>query len=348
MARAFGHPFLPQNSRLELFSLNSREGRLATDLFVKQTDTHQYLHFKSCHPFHIKKAIPYGQALRMRRIRSDVHVFDQRCKELKEWLLSRKYDPKLIDKQIARARAMDREQLLTYKDPSKNGDDKGNRDILTLSYHPALNGTVQKIITDNFNILGCDEEHRNVYQQKPMVAFRRAKTLKDKLVRARLPQYTVSTKKGCAPCAKRRNCDVCHYIASSTTFSTYDKSRTFDIRCGLLHCNSKYVVYLLQCKTCNIQYVGSTTTQFRKRFNNYKSQFRKFSNQKEGNKTSVPQSGLFEHFMKSDHNGMSDWAFKLIDEAETESDLRLKESWWQYKLDTFKPKGLNERDVAIT
>ena len=46
-----------------------KEGdRLSTDLFVKETDTHQFLHFKSCHPFHTKKGIPYGQALRLRRI----------------------------------------------------------------------------------------------------------------------------------------------------------------------------------------------------------------------------------------------------------------------------------------
>ena len=30
----------------------------------KPTDTHQYFDFKSCHPRHVKEAIPYGQALR--------------------------------------------------------------------------------------------------------------------------------------------------------------------------------------------------------------------------------------------------------------------------------------------
>ena len=48
---------------------------LKTDLFVKDKDTHQYLDFSSCHTFHTKKGIPYGQALRIRRIVSDDDVF---------------------------------------------------------------------------------------------------------------------------------------------------------------------------------------------------------------------------------------------------------------------------------
>ena len=43
-------------------------GALGTDLFCKLTDAHQYLHSKSCHPWHTKKAIPFSQALRIRRI----------------------------------------------------------------------------------------------------------------------------------------------------------------------------------------------------------------------------------------------------------------------------------------
>ena len=33
------------------------------------------------------------------------------------------------------------------------------------------------------------------------------------------------------------------------------------------HCNNEYVVYLLTCKICRKQYVGSTITKFRLRFN---------------------------------------------------------------------------------
>ena len=34
------------------------KGYLTTDLYVKLTDTHQYLHKDSCHPSHCKRGIP--------------------------------------------------------------------------------------------------------------------------------------------------------------------------------------------------------------------------------------------------------------------------------------------------
>lgn len=40
-------------------------------LDVKETDTHQFLHFTSCHHFHTKRGIHFDQALRIRRICSD-------------------------------------------------------------------------------------------------------------------------------------------------------------------------------------------------------------------------------------------------------------------------------------
>ena len=45
--------------------------QLVTDLYVKPTDTHQYLHATSCHVYHSKKSIPYSQALRLNRICSE-------------------------------------------------------------------------------------------------------------------------------------------------------------------------------------------------------------------------------------------------------------------------------------
>ena len=49
------------------------------------TDSHQYLHSCSCHPYHCKKGIPYSQALRLKRICSDPSSFDTRCNDLEKW-----------------------------------------------------------------------------------------------------------------------------------------------------------------------------------------------------------------------------------------------------------------------
>ena len=40
-----------------------KNDQLATDLYIKLTDTHQYLHACSFHVYYVKQSIPYSQAL---------------------------------------------------------------------------------------------------------------------------------------------------------------------------------------------------------------------------------------------------------------------------------------------
>ena len=73
------------------------------DLYFKPTDSHQYLHFSSCHPYHYKKGIPYNQAPPLNRICSDPHSFNRGCNDLEKWLKERGYIEREIRKQIFRA-----------------------------------------------------------------------------------------------------------------------------------------------------------------------------------------------------------------------------------------------------
>ena len=51
---------------------------LITDVYSKDIDTHQYLDNSSCHLTHVKKVIPHGQALRLRRIRESDQTSNER------------------------------------------------------------------------------------------------------------------------------------------------------------------------------------------------------------------------------------------------------------------------------
>ena len=44
---------------------------------------------------------------------------------------------------------------------------------------------------------------------------------------------------------------------------------------------------------------------------------------------------------------MDDWELTLIDEAPDLPSVRQRESFWQYKLNSFAPYGLNDRDVPL-
>ena len=68
-------------------------------------------------------------------------------------------------------------------------------------------------------------------------------------------------------------------------------------------------------------------------FNNYKACSRKFNSG-----ASVPQVEFFRHFTEEGHHGfLKDIRVKIID--------RMRESFWQYRLDFFAPKGLNTKQV---
>ena len=104
-------------------------------------------------------------------------------------------------------------------------------------------------------------------------------------------------------------------------------------------------VYLIECEIFGEQYTGITKTKFRSRANNYKSTQRKIMNKKAVPKQALKQKRFHEHYYSDGHNGIEDWVITLIDSADTLKELRKKELYWMYKLKTYAPCGLNERDV---
>ena len=87
-------------------------------------------------------------------------------------------------------------------------------------------------------------------------------------------------------------CEVCNFVEESRTFSNSSGDSSFDIKYDL-HCNSKFVVYLLKCKTCHKQFVGSTKTKFRTRLNNYRKDLRCLIEQR----PKQNQKEFHEHFI---------------------------------------------------
>ena len=108
---------------------------IETDLYVKPTDTHQYLHIESCHPQHCKYSILYSQALRLHRICSAQENLLKRCEELKEHLSRRGYpDTKeLLKSEIQWAISTPREDSLQLRHREKS-----DCVPLTVTYHPNL------------------------------------------------------------------------------------------------------------------------------------------------------------------------------------------------------------------
>ena len=116
-------------------NISQKEGALQTDLYCKSTDTHQLLHFRSCHLYVYKKSVSYGQAIRMKRTCSNEEKLSSRLEDLEHWFCSRGYKKEMVHREIQKVPSMNRENLL------RKSEKQGKNDSLTLvlTYHPALN-----------------------------------------------------------------------------------------------------------------------------------------------------------------------------------------------------------------
>ena len=90
-----------------------------------------------------------------------------------------------------------------------------------------------------------------------------------------------------------------------------------------IDCNNKCLIYLLTCKTCLKQYVGSTTDCFRYRWNNYKCNDRKFARGE-----ACLQEYFFEHFNSEGHNGfLHDVLVTLNDKTDAKNSIKREHYW---------------------
>ena len=127
----------------------------------------------------------------------------------------RGYEESLVKEQIDRVRRLDRATLLANSGNRANDQGRGERVPLVATYHPALN-SLGKVAKRLHPMLTNSEEHRKVFPEPYLIAFRRCKNLKDKLVRARLSNEGTD-KKGCSRCGKSR-CQVFNVMSNSEHF----------------------------------------------------------------------------------------------------------------------------------
>ena len=173
-------------------------------------------------------------------------------------------------------------------------------------------------------------------EKPPMIGWCKARTLKDCLVRAKI--NNVDTKELKSARCNGRSSQVCQYIEETHEFEDADGNKYYICK-GVINCKTDFTAHKFHCSSCSKQYVGSNIPDFRIRFNNYNSAFRRVS--KSGKPRKVNQEHFHQHLKLFQHNGMDDWRVTLIDIADNRKELRRRENFCQYKLNTFFPHGLN-------
>ena len=119
----------------------------------------------------------------MKNICDSEDVFKRRENELKGFLWKRDYERGFVDEQICRVNGLDRDVLLNGT--GKRNSDRSDRLVLTLDFHPALQ-VVHSILRELQTLVDLVPVLKKLLPVTPRLSFRRAKNLKDILVRAKM------------------------------------------------------------------------------------------------------------------------------------------------------------------
>jgi hypothetical protein len=180
-----------------------------------------------------------------------------------------------------------------------------------------------------------------LFEQKPMLAHKRAPNMRDLLVKATTEFPTVAhsneelfncNTKRCP----RRFCPICPKSKVQGTIKSHVTKQTYRTVTKVT-CETANVIYCLTCMQCGKQYVGETKRTFRIRISEHLGDIRNKRNHKP----------VARHFNSKNHNikCVSACIIEMLtrnpDLDSTTSIRREREGDWVYRLRTLDPLGLN-------
>jgi len=308
-------------------SVRISRGKIITDLYRKPTAVSQYLLPSSCHPHFVTKNIPYSLCYRLLRICSEPATLKLRLNELKDLLLLRHYDPKVIDRAIARISGVSREAALQKVEKTKTSD-KITFVVPFDPRYPPINCIVKK----HFDVMYQDPYLKRVFGDGVQVSYRRHQNLRELLCRARLYPLSQNPRpkrelNGWMRCSK--NCVTCiHSSGNRDKFRATATGKTFEIR-QRITCTDINLIYVVECAKCLAQYVGKTKGAFKTRMNAHRSSIGKGT------------SSLGQHFEGPGHTSRDFTCFAIeIVRGGDIFTLGARERLWIDRLDTVS-RGLN-------
>ena len=273
------------------------ENKLDIKTHIKKTNKQLYVHESSYHPKSTKKAIMKGETIRYLRTNSNKSNFDKMKTQLIHKLKQRGYKQNHIMKQMEGILHEDRAKTLTRKVKPKDTHNQ----ILVTNYSDDI-PRIKEIIRKHWKIIQKDPKLNLIFKAPPLIATRNSHSLRNKLVRAKLPtedteresndttlnpdtaqptslpdEYPIclfnktsqNFRNPITRCTK--NCIICKMLATNLfARSTSKKTKhqtTLPPEDQHYNCKSKNVIYLATCnyKNCAAQYIGYTTRSLRDR-----------------------------------------------------------------------------------
>ena len=234
------------------------EGNIWTDVYYKPTNTHDYLHFNSHHPDHIKKNIPHVLSKRIMVLSTKEESVRNNLLDLRKWLRQCGYPDTLIDRGVYTA---------SLQGPSPNKDTK----VLPLinTYYNNYDNKVVCTIARQLIETSKDERVQKAFSN---VTFVQALKQPPNLLRTLSNSAMIRQKQPSLPkvvkCSDKR-CKICKlYIQDDISFKM-SNGKIWELRCEV-GCNTPNIIYYLKCNFCDhYETYSGKTDDTRLRLNNH-------------------------------------------------------------------------------
>ena len=253
------------------------------------------------------------------------------------------YHHDTLKEQIEKARVQERTLLL-----SKTPEEVKQSIPISITYNRTL--PTKSIVYKHWHVLQVNPELKERFQSSPIIAFRKNKNLEQiigsntiehnkKLIRS---NNKVNGKS--SPCLSNTRTLCCKQVVSTTSFKGNQTNRILKIFHNI-NCKSTFLIYLLECNICNIQYVGKSETTFSIRLNNHRKDVK--------DPNALPAD---KHFTLPGHDFNKNAKFTLIEKltstnkvaTETLKErLKNRENFWIMKLRTLTHNGLNQELIKL-
>ena len=193
--------------------------------------------------------------------------------------------------------------------------------------------------------MNVNPELKKLFENKSLLAFRKNKNLRQLIggntieKNKKLLTTNKFTNGKCSPCFSNSRTLCCKQVIKTEHFKSNQTNRTFRIF-QKTTCKSNFIIYLLECELCKIQYVGKAETAFNIRLNNHRKD--------DKDPKAIPVDKLFN---QTGHTFNLHAKFIIIEQLQDiektsneilKERLKTRETFWIKKLKTLTPSGLNQ------
>ena len=302
-------------------------GTISTTLYSKPMAAHNYVHYKSYHYRNALRAVPKSQFIRIRRICTHLHDYWLHTNQFITFFANRGYNQQNLV-QCAKEIANYKRQDLLKEKPKTVDTQQNSRTPLVINWHHKYKG-LSDILHHHYNrIANNNPSFKDTFPLPPIIAYRRAKNISDKIIRANhwgTPKVKKTTRKTKSMIDNNMN--------TSSIITNPQNQRSSTIPTGSPADTN--IIYAAKCKKHQLIYIGMTGGVLSTRFTGHRSDIKHRPNRCE----QLPQ-----HFNQNGCNFNTDLEVSVLEYIKGGVAARLyKEDKWIKRLDTISPNGLNER-----